>query len=159
MTERPVTHATFHIERTLAASPARVFKAFADREAKDQWFVGAPHWVRTERSMDFRVGGRETSSVGEPGGVAHRFDAVYHDIVPNERIVFTYVMHLDETLMSVSITTIELLPLGDQTKIKFTEQGAFLRDPADAPQREQGTHFLLDSIEAFLASQAASAGA
>ena len=157
MTERSVTHATFCIERTLSASPARVFNAFAEQKAKDAWFTGAPHWVRTERSMDFRVGGRETSSVGEPGGVQHRFDATYYDIVPSERIVFTYAMHLDETLMSVSITTIELAAVGGKTRLKFTEQGAFLLDPADAPQREQGTHFLMDAVEAFLASEAAEA--
>ena len=124
MSERPVTHATFCIERTLNASPARVFKAFADQQAKDKWFTGAPSWVRTERSFDFRVGGRETSSVGEPGGVQHRFDATYHDIIPNERIVFSYVMHLDAVMMSVSITTIEFTPSGDKTTLKFTEQGA-----------------------------------
>ncbi len=150
-----VTHATFCIERTLSASPARVFKAFADQGAKDKWFTGAPHWVRTERSMDFRVGGRETSSVGEPGGVQHRFDATYYDIIPNQRIVFTYAMYLDAALMSVSTTTIELEAAGDKTRLKFTEQGVFLLDPADAPQREQGTHFLMDAVEAFLASEAA----
>ena len=150
-----VTHATFCIERTLHASPARVFRAFADQDAKDQWFTGAPHWVRTERSMDFRVGGRETSSVGEPGGVQHRFDATYFDIVANERIVFSYAMHLDEALMSVSITTIELAAVGDKTLMKFTEQGVFLLDPADALQREQGTHFLMDAVEAWLASETA----
>ena len=157
MTARSVTHASFCIERTLSAAPARVFKAFAEQEAKDKWFTGPSHWVRTERSMDFRVGGRETSSVGEPGGVQHRFDATYYDIVPSERIVFTYAMHLDETLMSVSITTIELAAVGGKTRLKFTEQGAFLLDPADAPQREQGTHFLMDAVEGWLASEAANA--
>ena len=49
MTERSVTHATFCIERTLSASPARVFKAFAEQEAKDKWFTGPSHWVRTPR--------------------------------------------------------------------------------------------------------------
>ena len=155
MTDRSVTHATFHIERLLSASPARVFNAFANQDAKDIWFTGPPNWVRTERSMDFRVGGRETSSVGEEGGVQHKFDATYHDIIANQRIVFTYAMHLDEALMSVSITTIELGAVGDKTRLKFTEQGVFLLDPADAPQREQGTHFLMDAVERFLAGEGA----
>jgi len=155
MTDRSVTHATFCIERTLSAAPARVFKAFADQSAKDVWFVGPPGWVRTERSMDFRVGGRETSSVGERGGVQHRFDATYHDIVPNERIVFTYAMHLDAVLMSVSITTIELVAIGDKTKLKFTEQGAFLDGVDFAANREQGTQYLLDAVEAWLAREGA----
>ena len=69
--------------------------------------------------------------------------------------MFTYVMHLDEVMMSVSITTIEFVPAGDKTRLKFTEQGVFLLDPADAPQREQGTHFLMDAVEGFLAGEGA----
>jgi len=34
MTERSVTHATWAIERTYSASPARVFAAFAEKEQK-----------------------------------------------------------------------------------------------------------------------------
>ena len=40
MSARSTQHATFVIERTYAASPARVFNAFADRAAKARWFVG-----------------------------------------------------------------------------------------------------------------------
>jgi len=40
MTERSAKHATFVIERTYAASPERVFSAFADPKAKARWFVG-----------------------------------------------------------------------------------------------------------------------
>ncbi|WP_255662547.1 hypothetical protein [Myxococcus sp. RHSTA-1-4] len=38
MTERSATHATFTIERTYAASPARVFAAWSRLEAKARWF-------------------------------------------------------------------------------------------------------------------------
>ncbi len=151
------THATFTIERTLKASPARVWKAFADQGAKDEWFTGAPDWVRTERSFDFRVGGRETSSAGPKGGTQHIFDAVYQDIVPGERIVFTYSLYMDQARMSVSITTIEFEPAGAGTRLKFTEQGVFLLDPADAAEREHGTRFLMDKVEASLADETARA--
>ena len=38
MSQRSATHATFVIERTYDASPARVFAAWADRSAKGRWF-------------------------------------------------------------------------------------------------------------------------
>ena len=152
-----VTHATFCIERILNASPARVWNAFADQGAKDQWFTGAPDWERTERSFDFRVGGRETSSVGPKGGVQHVFDALYQDIVPGQRIIFTYTMYLDQARMSVSNTTIEFEPAGAGTRLRFTEQGVFLLDPADAPNREAGTQFLMDKVAASLADETARA--
>ena len=67
MTNRSVTHATFVIERTYAASPARVFNAFADPVAKKRWFTG-PDEVQGEHDLDFRVGGKEVSRGKVPGG-------------------------------------------------------------------------------------------
>ncbi|HEY2659461.1 MAG TPA: SRPBCC family protein [Caulobacteraceae bacterium] len=150
MTQRSVTHATFCIERTFDAPPARVFAAFASLEAKSQWFTGAPGWISTDREFDFRVGGREVSKVGPPGGPMHIFEARYWDIVPNERVVFSYDMHLDETRISVSLTTIELKPSGAGAALSFTEQGAFLDGFDDPKGREDGTRRLLNALEASL---------
>ncbi len=38
MSQRSIVRATFTVERAFPHSPARVFKAFSDREAKDRWF-------------------------------------------------------------------------------------------------------------------------
>jgi uncharacterized protein YndB with AHSA1/START domain len=46
MTNRSVTHATFVIERTYEATPARVFAAWADPKAKARWFVGPDAWQK-----------------------------------------------------------------------------------------------------------------
>src|SRR5688572_3951726 len=81
----------------------------------------------------FRVGGRESVSGGPPGGPVHRFNATYQDIVPNQRIVYSYEMHLDDTRISVSLTTIEFASAGTGTRMKFTEQGAYL-DAFDKPE-------------------------
>jgi uncharacterized protein YndB with AHSA1/START domain len=146
MTERKVTHSTFVVERTYPASPARVFAAFADPKIKDRWFVGPEEWGPDEREMDFRVGGRETSRGGPKGGPVHAFDALYYDIVPNERIVFAYDMHLDDLRISVSLATIELKPDGASTRLVYTEQGAFLDGFDDPAGREHGTGELLDQL-------------
>ncbi|MDQ3702622.1 MAG: SRPBCC domain-containing protein, partial [Chloroflexota bacterium] len=83
---------------------------------------------------------------GPRGGPVHAYEAYYQDIVPGERIVLTYVMHLDGTRISVSLATIEFRSAGAGTRLTFTEQGAFL-DGQDAPaQREQGTAELLDAL-------------
>ena len=150
MTKRSVTHATFVIERTFDAPPSRVFTAFADPKAKARWFGGPEDWTPEQHQMDFRIGGKETSSGGPRGGPIHAFDALYWDIVPNERIVFTYDMHLDDTRISVSLTTVELKPTGKGTKMTFTEQGAFLDGFDNAKGREEGTRGLMDALGASL---------
>ena len=150
MTKRSVTHATFVIERVYDATPARVFNAFASPAAKRRWFVGPDDWGAGEHELDFRVGGREISRGGPKGGPIHSFDARYQDIVPNERIIYSYDMHLDDRRISVSLATIELRAEGAGTRLVFTEQGAFLDGYDDASQREHGTRELLDALGASL---------
>ena len=150
MKERTVVHASFRIERTYDAPPKKVFAAFADKAAKQQWFGGGPEDVVVRHDMDFRVGGLENVAGKIPNGPEYRFDALYQDIVPNQRIVYTYDMHIDGQRISVSVTTIEMTPAGKGTKLVFNEMGAFL-DGLDKPDlREAGTKDLLDKLGASL---------
>jgi len=151
MRKHSAVHATFAIERTYDAPPTRVFNAFADPAAKAKWFGGPDEWDKGPSSFDFRVGGRESESGGPKGGVMHKFDALYYDIVPNERIVYSYEMHLDDKKISVSLTTIELAPAGKGTKLTFTEQGVFLDGWDDAGGREEGSKWLLGKLGNSLA--------
>jgi uncharacterized protein YndB with AHSA1/START domain len=145
-TKRSVTHATFSIERTYDAAPARVFAAFAKKESKAKWFKGPPEWTLARWDMDFRVGGREIESGGPKNGPAHTFEATYLDIVEDARIIYAYDMYLGDTKLSVSLTTIQLEPAGKGTRLLFTEHGAFLDGHEDPALREEGTRGLLEAL-------------
>jgi uncharacterized protein YndB with AHSA1/START domain len=153
MPERSVTHNTFAVERTYDASPARVFAAWADPAAKSAWF-GPPDEEHEQYELDFQVGGREYSRGKVPGGNGtYTYDARYQDIVPDERIVYSYDMHLEDARISVSLATVEFEPDGEGTRLTYTEQGAFL-DGLDSPeQREGGTGQLFDALEEYLARE------
>jgi uncharacterized protein YndB with AHSA1/START domain len=149
MTDRSATHSTFVIERTYHASPERVFAAWADKAAKGRWF-GPPG--EQEHELDFQEGGRERFEAAVHGAV-YSYEALYEDIVPDERIVYTYNMHRDGRRMSVSVTTVELTPAGERTHLRYTEQGVFL-DGEDRPElREAGTREILDKLGAALAPE------
>jgi uncharacterized protein YndB with AHSA1/START domain len=148
--QRSVTHATFVIDRKYDASPARVFAAWADPEAKRSWF-SSPDASSVKHELDFRVGGHEINRGGPPDGPLFTYEAGYRDIVADQRIVYAYDMYMDDTRISVSLATVEFEPDGTGTRLRFTEQGAFL-DGLDTPaQREHGTSSLLDKLEAALA--------
>jgi uncharacterized protein YndB with AHSA1/START domain len=150
---RSVVHGAFHLERTYDATAEAVYKALSDVAAKSRWFYGPQGWRLIERSMDFRVGGRERVKGGFDGGVTTTFDATYHDIVPSERIVYTYEMHLDERKISVSLATLQIKPAGQRrTQLLVDEQGAFLDGYDDAGSRERGTRDLLDKLGASLSA-------
>jgi uncharacterized protein YndB with AHSA1/START domain len=104
--------------------------------------------------MDFRVGGRERARGRWTSGVVTDFQAHYLDIVPQRRIVYAYNMHVDEKKISVSLATIELegIAVGSKagTRMKVTEQGAFLDGYDDAGSRERGTGSLMDALEKSL---------
>jgi uncharacterized protein YndB with AHSA1/START domain len=146
-----VTHDTFVLERTYPVPPARVFAAWADLDQKRAWFHGPDDWPAGEHALDFRVGGTETAVNGPDGGPKARFSADYVEIRPDERIVTTYTMHQDATLMSVSVATVELEGVDGGTRLTYTEQGAYLETDDEGWNpggRREGTEGLLDALGA-----------
>ncbi len=150
---RSVVHAIFSLERVYDASPAQVFRALSDPAAKARWFEGGAEWVALERHMDVRPGGRERARGRWASGMVTTFDAVYFDVVTDQRLVYAYEMRLNERKISVSLATIELAPAGGGTRLKVTEQGAFLDGYDDAGKREHGTGLLLDRLGASLSAE------
>ncbi len=142
----PAVHDSFTLERVFAASPARVYKAFTDIEAKNKWFAGGEGYQYRERSMDARPGGREVAEGEFGNGTISRFDAIYFELVPDTRLVYAYEMHLNGARISVSLATVQLFPEAGGTRLKITEQGVFVNGYEDKGSREQGTEFLLGQL-------------
>jgi uncharacterized protein YndB with AHSA1/START domain len=84
VTEWSVTHATFTVERSYDAAPARVFAAWTDPAAKARWFASPEEWGPDEFELDFRVGGGELSRGGPKGGPVRTYEARYQDIVADQ---------------------------------------------------------------------------
>jgi uncharacterized protein YndB with AHSA1/START domain len=147
---RSVAHASFTLERAFDASPAKLFHALVDKAAKARWFEGGGDYVTLEREMDVRPGGKERVKGRWASGLVSSFDAVYFDVVPDRRLVYTYEMRLDDRKISVSLATLEIVPAGAGARLVLTEQGAFLDGYDDAGSREHGTGLLLDRLAASL---------
>jgi uncharacterized protein YndB with AHSA1/START domain len=141
-----LVHNTFVVERTYPNSPAQIFAAFADPEAKSKWFAGPPGTTAHDKSGDFRVGGGETVRTVFPDGKDARLASRYCEIVPDRRIVYTYEMWINGEDLSVSIATIEIVAEAKGTRLVITEAGAFLGSQDDATSREQGTNWLTDNL-------------
>jgi uncharacterized protein YndB with AHSA1/START domain len=157
MIETSVIHGTFEIERSYLATPSRVFAAFSSPEAKRIWYDNNDvDDEATRHDLDFRVGGRERF-VFQSQDLAYRYSALYYDIVPGQRIIYSYEMYANDARISVSVTTIELAKQGDGTVLAWTEQGTYLDgfDGPDAPRlREEGTAVLLDGLTSYLDARA-----
>jgi uncharacterized protein YndB with AHSA1/START domain len=150
-----VTHDTFVIERSYDVPVAQVFRAWSDPKLKARWFAGSDDALGAGYELDFRVGGHEVNRGGPAGGPLFTYDSEYRDIVPEQRIVYTYEMFADENRLSVSVATVQFHDRGATTQLVLTEQGVFLDGHDTAAQREEGTRGFLDSLAQILDGGAA----
>lgn len=149
-----VIHGTFTLPADLNAPPARVFAAYADPGQRPRWFRMPG---RTHYELDFRVGGREISRgefapMGEPERL--EYHAVFGDIVPDERLVFSYATTVNEVRRWVSLVTIELAAADGGTRLRHTEQYAFVAysgdGSGDTAHLRGGTRLQLNALAAAL---------
>ena len=110
----PIAHASFSVERTLPASPAASSPRPHRPRAEGGVVPAVPTVGRRRRAdVDIREGGHETTAGEVPGEWSSRFEASYHVIEPDARIVYSYVMFHNDIRLSVSVATIELDAIDD----------------------------------------------
>jgi uncharacterized protein YndB with AHSA1/START domain len=138
---------SFTVERDLAASPDRVFAAYAEPARRRRWFRIPGDPADADYELDFRPGGGEVSRGRfAPSGTTGteeliEYRSVFWDIVPGSRLVFGYELVLDGVRRWVSLVTVELsawpdetLPEGAGTRLRHTEQYVLLAYAGDGAQ-------------------------
>ena len=148
----------FTVARRIDASPALTFSAWSTAEAKAQWFVGPNTWTQLDRHFDFREGGSECVEGRFDTGKVSLFRCQYHNIVANERIIYSYDMFVDGKRISVSLATIEFVPDGNGTHLKLTEQIVHVDGYPTPEDREVGTRYLVDLAANYVESLKTPAG-
>jgi len=145
MPERSIVHSTFTLERIYAAPISQVFRAWADPQIKARWFAGNP----TDYQLDFRPGGIERNCAVHDGKKI-TWESLYREIVADDRIIYTSVLSEDATVATVSLTTVELSPDDNGTRLVLVEAGAYLDGREQPAWREQGTGDWLDALGRYL---------
>ncbi len=140
------THDSFVIERTYKASPERVFAAWTDPAQKRAWFVEGEGWTILSYEADIRTGGVERSRFRFEDGPEMTNTTFHHVIEPNRRLVASYDMTLAGKPFSVSLSTLELIPDGDGTRLVLTEQAAFFEGADGVANRKRGCEELLGKL-------------
>lgn len=79
------------IKRTFKAPVERVYAAWTDAEQMKRWFAPGAMTV-TSAEADVVEGGRYRVQMSEGGGdcAFHTTGGVYREVIPNERLVFTW---------------------------------------------------------------------
>jgi len=101
------------LNKRCKAPVARVFAAWSSPQQVQRWFAPGDMTV-PEAEVDFRVGGAYRIVMQRPDGQQHIVGGVYRDIVPNERLLFTWSWEGSGVTSEVEIT---LQPAGEQTDL------------------------------------------
>jgi uncharacterized protein YndB with AHSA1/START domain len=143
-----VTRPSLTFKRRLNVPPAKVYAAWTDPQKMIQWFGRAdakPGSMRAE--IDPRIGGRFRVRFNAEDGEYYEVGGVYREVVPNQRLVFSWAWH--STPERESQVTVTLQPDGDGTLL--TVHHAQLFDQAARDGHERGWIGALDKLEKNLA--------
>jgi len=150
MSNQSAQHSTIVVLRTYDAPVARVFAAISDPGERIQIFCpGGQLTVAVERA-DLSVGGHDVVRFGPGGNPRFRRESIYHDIVPERRIVSTEIVCDGEVRLWVAATTLEFTPMGARTQLKVTAQIVRLNDAGTNDGSAPRFDTLLDNLERHL---------
>ena len=142
-----VTRPSLSFTRRLKAPPAKVYAAWTDPQKIIRWFGRSdakPNSFHAE--IDARIGGRFRVSFSTAEEY-YEVDGVYREVVPNEKLVFSWAWH--STPERQSQVTVALKPDGDGTLLTLLHEQLF--DQAARDGHERGWIDALDKLENYLA--------
>ena len=143
-----VTRPSLTLKRRLNASPEKVYAAWTNPQKIARWFGPSSLKAGTGlASIDARIGGRYRISFTMENGEYNEVGGVYREVVPNERLVFSWAWH--STPERDSLVTVSLKPDGDGTLLTLHHEQLF--DQAARDGHERGWLGSLDKLERLIA--------
>jgi uncharacterized protein YndB with AHSA1/START domain len=140
------TKPSLTIKRRFKAPPAKVYSAWTNAEKIKSWM--GPGVVKTVLAeTDPQVGGRYRIMMRAPSGEEHDVSGVYREVIPNERLVFTWTWK--STPERESLVTVTFKSDGDGTLMTLTHEQFFDEDARD--RHQHGWNGAFEKLEKFIA--------
>ena len=139
------TKPSLTIKRRFNAPPEKVYAAWADPKKLVHW-MGPASTLRAEAECDLRVGGRYHIKMVMADD-EHDVSGVYREIVPNEKLVFTWAWKT--TPERESLVTVTFKRDGDGTVMTLLHEQFFDEKARDG--HRQGWTGTMDKLEKYLA--------
>jgi len=142
-----VTRPSLTLKRHLDAPPAKVYAAWTNPQKIIRWF-GRPDAKPDsfQADIDARIGGRFRISFSTDDEY-YEVGGVYREVVPNERLVFSWAWH--STPERESQVTVSLKPDGDGTLLTLHHEQ--LVDQAARDGHERGWIGSLEKLANYVA--------
>lgn len=130
---KPGPSVSLSLKRHYKASPERVFAAWTTPELLARWMAPRDDFAPTVAEVDLRPGGRYRFAMSAPNGDRPAVSGTFVEIVPGEKLVFTWAWaHMPDC---VSLVTVTLAPKDDGTELTLHHE-RFADDEAKSKHAE-----------------------
>jgi uncharacterized protein YndB with AHSA1/START domain len=134
-------------KRRFDAPPAKVFAAWIDPEKVKRW-MGPGEVKALLVETDPRSGGRYRWLMQAPNGEQHDVRGVYREVIPNEKLVFTWAWVTAPE--RESLVTLTFKSDGDGTLMTLTHEQFFDEDARD--RHNQGWTNAMEKLDKYLSA-------
>ena len=145
---KPNDALVLRLSRSFAAPRERVFRAFTAPTQLVRWW-GPKGFTVPACTLDVRVGGAWRTVMRSPEGKDHIVSGVYREIMPPERLVFTWAWEEDGARGHETVVTIEFSETPGGTRLELTHERFQTEDSRNA--HRDGWSSCLDCLEEALA--------
>ncbi|MEX0809805.1 MAG: SRPBCC domain-containing protein [Dongiaceae bacterium] len=139
---RNATKPSLTLKRRINAAPAQIYAAWTDPALILRWF-GPDSGEVLEAETDVRVGGRYHIAFRTDDGERHDVSGVYHEVLPGEKLVFTWAWRT--TPERESMVTVRIKPDGDGSILTLVHEQFFNEEARD--NHRTGWSGALDKLE------------
>ena len=153
MSDTQIFHDTLLIEREFQSPVEALFQAFADPNARARWGVPSPTAVLIFDESNFEIGGKDVQRCGAKDDPLFLVEAVYLDIKPNERIVYSERVSMGDATLSGALHTLEFSATKQGSALKATTQVAAMGDEEMLADTRSGFGAALDNLSCELGEE------
>ena len=133
------------VKRRFNALPAKVFQAWTDPEKVKRW-MGPGEVIVLSAEGDARTGGHYRWLMQSPDGEHHDVSGVYREVIPNEKLVFSWAWKT--TPERDSLVTVTFKPDDGGTIMTLTHEQFFDDDARD--RHQHGWNGSMEKLDKYL---------
>jgi uncharacterized protein YndB with AHSA1/START domain len=137
------TEPSLTLQRRINAKPAKIFAAWTDPSQIVKWMRPDNNEV-IHAEMDVRVGGRFRIIFRTPGGEEHDISGMYREVVPDEKLVYTWAWRSTPERESLVTFTLRGEGAGERTLLTLTHEQ--FADVEARDRHEGGWNKILDEL-------------
>jgi uncharacterized protein YndB with AHSA1/START domain/ketosteroid isomerase-like protein len=127
---KPTSRREITLTRVFDAPRPLVYRMWTEAKHLAQWF--GPHtFTNPVCEVDARPGGKIFIKMQAPNGDTHPMGGIFHEVVPNERLVFTSFVEMDGNRIVEGHTTVTFEELRGKTRLRLHVAGLGFVDFAE----------------------------